>query len=552
MRNLRLALAQTNPTVGDIDANTDAILSAVKNAATSQPNIIAFGEMAVTGYPIEDLATREHFVASAEAAVNRLAKKLMEEGYGDIAVVVGHPSLAEENDRNGWAIAHNTVSVLLNGLVTQTYSKQHLPNYSVFDEYRNFVPGTTSVDFEFQGLRIGLAICEDIWQAGDPVASLAQKQCDLVLVLNGSPFETDKDDRRTALVQKVASTTRAVTAYVNLVGGQDDLVFDGDSFVANPDGEVVGRAAQFAEDLLVVEISGSPSNATLVSPHAAHKLDDDWQVWNALVLGLRDYCAKNGFKSVVLGLSGGIDSAVCAAIATDALGASSVYGISMPSVFSSDHSKSDAADLADRLGCNYFTVPIERMVNAFEDELQLSGLASENLQARVRGVVLMGLSNQHGHLTLTTGNKTELAVGYSTIYGDSVGGFAPLKDVEKTMVWRLASWRNKHAEAFGQVPPIPENSISKPPSAELRPGQIDQDSLPPYETLDAILERYVGLHMSPVEIAAEGYEPSIVSKIVGLVDKAEWKRRQSAIGPKITGMAFGRDRRLPITNRFKE
>jgi NAD+ synthase (glutamine-hydrolysing) len=224
----------------------------------------------------------------------------------------------------------------------------------------------------------------------------------------------------------------------------------------------------------------------------------------------------------------------------------------MPSVFSSDHSKSDAADLAERLGCNYFTVPIEPMVNPFEDELQLSGLASENLQARVRGVVLMGLSNQHGHLTLTTGNKTELAVGYSTIYGDSVGGFAPLKDVEKTMVWRLARWRNEHAEALGQVPPIPQNSISKPPSAELRPGQTDQDSLPPYETLDAILERYVGLHMSPADIAAEGYEPSLVSKIVGLVDKAEWKRRQSAIGPKITGMAFGRDRRLPITNRFKE
>jgi NAD+ synthase (glutamine-hydrolysing) len=552
MRNLRLALAQTNPTVGDIDANIEAILNAVETASQFQASIISFGEMVVTGYPIEDLATREHFVKAAETAVSRLAKSLNDRGFGNVAVVVGHPSLAAPQARNGWAISHNSASVLLAGEVVATYSKHHLPNYSVFDEYRNFVPGSKSVDFEFEGLRIGLAICEDIWQEGDPIASLSQRGCDLVLVLNGSPFEMDKDDRRTALVQKVASTTGAVTAYVNLVGGQDDLIFDGDSFVANPDGEVVGRAAQFAEDLLVVDINPTTKSALLASSHKAHKLDDDWQVWNALVLGLRDYCAKNGFKSVVLGLSGGIDSAVCAAIAAEALGAPNVYGISMPSVFSSDHSKSDAADLAERLGCNYFTVPIEPMVNPFEDELQLSGLASENLQARVRGVVLMGLSNQHGHLTLTTGNKTELAVGYSTIYGDSVGGFAPLKDVEKTMVWRLARWRNEHAEALGQVPPIPQNSISKPPSAELRPGQTDQDSLPPYETLDAILERYVGLHMSPADIAAEGYEPSLVSKIVGLVDKAEWKRRQSAIGPKITGMAFGRDRRLPITNRFKE
>jgi NAD+ synthase (glutamine-hydrolysing) len=320
--------------------------------------------------------------------------------------------------------------------------------------------------------------------------------------------------------------------------------------VVDAKGKLIGRALQFETDLLMVDINDG--GADLVSDHPVAKQDDDWQAWNALVLGLRDYCSKNGFKSVVLGLSGGIDSAVCAAIAADAIGAENVYGISMPSVYSSDHSKSDAQDSAERIGCHYSTVPIEPMVQEFETQMQFSGIASENLQARVRGVILMGLSNQHGHLTLTTGNKTELAVGYSTIYGDSVGGFAPLKDVEKTLVWQLARWRNQLALTQGLTPPIPENSITKPPSAELRPGQVDQDSLPEYEVLDEILENYVNKRESLSQLLARGFDKATVRRIISLVDRAEWKRRQSAIGPKITGMAFGRDRRLPITNKHKE
>jgi NAD+ synthase (glutamine-hydrolysing) len=369
-------------------------------------------------------------------------------------------------------------------------------------------------------------------------------------VVNGSPFEIDKDDRRLQLVQELARTHQTPTAYVNLVGGQDDLVFDGDSLMVDASGHVIGRSAQFEEDLLFVDFDGDA--VSQVGAHPIAKKDDLWQTWNALTLGLRDYCAKNGFKSVVLGLSGGIDSAVCAALAADAIGGENVFGVSMPSVYSSDHSISDAEDLASRIGANYRTQPIAEMVQAFEDNLELGGVASENLQARVRGVILMGLSNAEGHLTLTTGNKTELAVGYSTIYGDSVGGFAPIKDVEKTLVWRLAQWRNQQAERDGETPPIPENSITKPPSAELRPGQVDQDSLPPYELLDAILEGYVSQRLSVAELVAAGFEVDVVRRITGLVDRAEWKRRQGAIGPKITGMAFGRDRRLPITNKHKE
>ena len=550
MPKVRLSLAQINPTVGDIAGNVEQIIADCKLAAAGGADIVVFGEMSVTGYPIEDLATRESFVAKAEDAVEHLAASLVSMGLGDLFVVVGHPSLAPNGMQNGWAIAQNCASVILGGRVVGKYAKHHLPNYSVFDEYRNFVPGHELLTVEHLGLKIAIVICEDIWQTGGPVAQISEQGCDLTLVLNGSPFEVDKDDRRLELVRELAVKHHTTTAYVNLVGGQDDLVFDGDSIVVDSTGQLIGRGYQFETDLLSVDIdAGSTSLATA---HPLVKRDDLWQIWNALVLGLRDYCGKNGFKSVVLGLSGGIDSAVCAVIASDALGAENVYGISMPSVYSSDHSKSDAQDLAERNGCNYFTVPIEPMVQSFESELQFSGLASENLQARVRGVILMGLSNQHGHLTLTTGNKTELAVGYSTIYGDSVGGFAPIKDVEKTLVWELAKWRNQQAKNEDLIEPIPQKSIVKPPSAELRPGQVDQDSLPEYEVLDAILEEYVGKRASAAAIIASGFEAEMVHNIVSLVDRAEWKRRQSAIGPKITGMAFGRDRRLPITNKNKE
>jgi len=544
---IRLAMVQTNPIVGDISGNVKAIERQVANAVSQGANIIQFGEMSVTGYPVEDLVTRESFVRSAESAVVELAETLKQQGFGDVAVIVGAPQLAKKP--NGWAIANNSAFVLYQGGVLASYSKHHLPNYSVFDEYRNFVPGNETGFFEVFGVRFSLAICEDIWQVGGPVAKIAENNTQLTLVLNGSPFEVDKDDRRLALVRGLASSQKTAVAYVNLVGGQDDLVFDGDSIFVDASGSVIARGSQFQEDMVLIDFDGS--RATLASEHVQTRADDDWQTWNALVLGLRDYVTKNGFKSVVLGLSGGIDSAVVATIAADAIGAANVYGISLPSKYSSDHSKGDAAVLAENLGCHFETVTIEPMVDIFETNLELGGLASENLQARIRGVILMAESNSKGHLTLTTGNKSELAVGYSTIYGDSVGGFAPIKDVEKTLVWRLAKWRNAWALENGKLAPIPQNSIEKPPSAELRPGQVDQDSLPDYQVLDAILDAYIERRLSIEKIIESGFDAETVGRIVTLVDRAEWKRRQGAIGPKITGMAFGRDRRLPITNRYR-
>jgi NAD+ synthase (glutamine-hydrolysing) len=544
---IRLAMAQSNPIVGDISGNLAKLLELTKQAAAQGANLVQFGEMSITGYPVEDLVTRDAFVTTAEAAVEELASVLVSNGLGEVAVVVGAP--AKANQPNGWAIANNRAFVLHQGKVIANYSKHHLPNYSVFDEYRNFVPGHDHGCFELFGFRFALAICEDIWQAGGPVSRISEFGTQLTLVLNGSPFEIDKDDRRLQLVQELAKGQNTAVSYVNLVGGQDDLVFDGDSIFVSSDGSLVARGEQFAEDLVLIDFDAN--EATLASEHAQTKADDNWQVWNALVLGLRDYVQKNGFKSVVLGLSGGIDSAVVATIAADAIGGKNVFGISMPSKFSSEHSKDDASELAENIGCHYSTVAIESMVASFETQLELSDVARENLQARMRGVILMAESNTRGHLTLTTGNKSELAVGYSTIYGDSVGGFAPLKDVEKTLVWQLAKWRNAWALENGETPPIPENSISKPPSAELRPDQTDQDSLPEYDLLDAILDAYVEKRMSAKQIIAAGFDAETVHRVLSLVDRAEWKRRQGAIGPKITGMAFGRDRRLPITNKYK-
>jgi NAD+ synthase (glutamine-hydrolysing) len=540
-------MAQTNPIVGDISGNLSQTIETIDAALIAGANLVVFGEMNLAGYPIEDLAARSSFVAAAEKAVAQLAEHLSTAKYEGLAVVVGHPAKAEHT--NGWSIAHNAASVIIDGKIVGRYAKHHLPNYSVFDEFRNFVPGNELFSFEFQGLRFSTLICEDIWQAGGPVAELGEVRTDVALILNGSPFEVTKTDTRLKLVQELAQSHDCAVAYVNLVGGQDDLVFDGNSFFVSAKGELVARSAKFAADLTILDIDTKSTQTSIEKIRPEENSLGD--VWAALVLGLKDYVSKNGFKSVVLGLSGGIDSAVCAALAADAIGAQQVYGVSMPSKFSSGHSRDDAADLAGRIGCHYRTEAIENMVQAFEGQLDLDGLASENLQARMRGVILMALSNAEGHLTLTTGNKTELAVGYSTIYGDSVGGFAPIKDVEKTLVWKLAEWRNAHAASLGFTPPIPENSISKPPSAELRPDQVDQDSLPEYELLDALLDAYVERRLGRDEVIAEGFDASVVDRIIGLVDRAEWKRRQGAIGPKITGMAFGRDRRLPITNKFK-
>jgi NAD+ synthase (glutamine-hydrolysing) len=397
---------------------------------------------------------------------------------------------------------------------------------------------------------------------------------ELLLVLNGSPYERDKDDTRLELAARRAGQAQCALAYLNLVGGQDELVFDGDSVVVDAGGSVLARGPQFAEDLLVVDLDlaestfdpadvtegvvftavteePAPAYAAHAAPEAP-RLDAVGEVYQAVVLGLRDYVRKNGMSSVVLGLSGGIDSALVAALACDAVGPANVVGVSMPSEYSSEHSKDDAADLAKRTGLDYRVEPIRPMVEAFLAQLGLTGIAEENLQARCRGVILMGLSNQEGHLTLATGNKSELATGYSTIYGDSVGGYAPLKDVPKTLVWELATWRNAEAERAGETPPIPPSSITKPPSAELRPGQVDQDSLPPYEVLDAILELYVSGAQGRAQLVAAGFEEAVVDKVVSLVDRAEWKRRQFAPGPKISALAFGRDRRLPITSRWRE
>jgi NAD+ synthase (glutamine-hydrolysing) len=569
-----LALAQSNPIVGDLVGNADQIVAAARAAAALGADLLALGEMALTGYPIEDLASRPSFLVDAGQAVTALAARLEAEGLGHLPVVVGHPDGPHEPRLLGTsnaptAIAQNCASVLQGGKVVARYAKHHLPNYGVFDEYRIFIPGDELLVLRLGGVDVALIICEDLWRDGGPVGRVLESDAGVLLVINASPFERDKDEVRLPLVTRRATETSTVVAYVNIVGGQDDLVFDGDSVVVDERGSVIARAPQFVEHLLVVDVDAADATDTELPPAVrrimltggdagggvslaadiAELPDDREQLWNALVTGTRDYVRKNGFRTVILGLSGGIDSAVCAAIAADALGPENVYGVSMPSRYSSDHSRSDADDLADRIGLNFTTEPIADLVAPVETQLALDGVAAENLQARIRAIILMGLSNMHGHLVLTTGNKTELSVGYSTIYGDSVGGFAPIKDVPKLLVWELARWRNEHAESRGETPPIPENSIAKPPSAELRPGQVDQDTLPPYEVLDAILDAYVGRELGRDDVVALGFAPETVDFVTRLVDRSEWKRRQGAIGPKISGMAFGRDRRLPITYR---
>ena len=544
MPAVRVAMAQINPTVGDLSGNSAKILDFAKRAQESGAQIVLFPELALTGYPIEDLALSRDFLSASEAALEDLAKAADEAGLGKMTLVVGYPGFAE--NPTSWAIGANKAALITGGKISGNYAKHHLPNYSVFDEYRVFVPGKNLLTFESNGMKFATVICEDIWQSGGPVAQISASKVDLTLVLNGSPFETSKTDSRLELVQSLAKAQGTAVAYVNLVGGQDDLVFDGNSFVVDSSGKEIIRARQFSEDLCVFDIE-SQSKIAPVSK-TAEPLKPHQQIWEALVLGLKDYVAKNGFKSVVLGLSGGIDSAVCASLAVDALGASNVFGVGMPSEYSSEHSLTDARALAKNTGLIYSEQPIEAMVDSAMGQLNLDGLAAENLQARIRAVILMGLSNQNGHLVLTTGNKSELAVGYSTIYGDSVGGFAPIKDVEKSLVWALAKHRNEMAVIAGETPPIPESSITKAPSAELRPGQTDQDSLPDYSVLDQILELHIERRLSASEITAKGFERELVDSVIKRVKNSEWKRRQGAIGPRITKLAFGRERRMPISN----
>jgi NAD+ synthase (glutamine-hydrolysing) len=544
MPAVRVAMAQINPTVGDLAGNSAKIIEFTNKARDEGANLVIFPELALSGYPIEDLALSKDFLFSCQEYLAKLAQGLLEAGCGEIAVVVGYPGFAKHP--TSWAIGQNKAAVIRSGIIQSEYAKHHLPNYSVFDEYRVFVPGQELLTFELEHLKFAVVICEDIWQTGGPVAQISKSKVDMTLVLNGSPFETTKTDSRLALVQALAKTQSSAVSYVNLVGGQDDLVFDGNSFAVDASGQEIVRARQFAEDMAVFDIQ-SANELVPLSPNVEQAGEIE-QIWNALVLGLGDYIRKNNFESVVLGLSGGIDSAVCASIAVDALSAKNVFGVGMPSKYSSEHSLTDARELAKNTGLNYTEEPIETMVETIMTQVPLDGLAAENLQARVRALILMGLSNQNGHLVLTTGNKTELAVGYSTIYGDSVGGFAPIKDVEKSLVWELARYRNQLAVSLGQTPPIPESSISKAPSAELRPGQLDQDSLPEYDVLDRLLELHVEQKLSASEIIALGFEPKLVDSVLKLVRNSEWKRRQGAIGPRITKLAFGRERRMPITN----
>ena len=550
MATLRIALAQIDTCVGDLRSNSRAVLAWSRTAADLGADLVVFPEMTLTGYPIEDLALRASVRREAERVLQDVAARLASEGLPDLTVVVGTLGSRTHREHPGApARPTNQAAVLRGGAVIARYDKHHLPNYGVFDEFRIFTPGDTPCVVEIRGRRVGLVICEDIWQDGGPVSEMRDLDLDLLVVPNGSPFEEGKGHVRTELAARRAREVDAPVAYVNLTGAQDDLVFDGGSFVVVPSGEVVARAPQFVEHLLVCDLpdDGVPPAGTLATP-----LEPDAEVYQALVTGLEGYVRKNGFRSVVLGLSGGIDSALVAAIAADAIGGGNVVGVSMPSPHSSSHSKDDAADTAKRIGADYRVQPITPMVEAFDHELHLDGVAAENLQARVRGMILMGLSNAEGHLVLATGNKSELAVGYSTIYGDAVGGYAPLKDVDKSRVWELSRWRNSAAIDAGEIPPIPESSITKPPSAELRPGQVDQDSLPAYHLLDAVLDAYVESAEGRTELLERGFDPEIVDTVVTLVDRAEWKRRQYPPGPKVTALAFGRDRRLPITTRWRE
>lgn len=567
MPRLRIALVQANATVGWLEGNAAIARSAIAEAAARGAQLIALPEMFITGYPVEDLALRPAFQEASRTAVERLARALEDDGLGGIPVVIGYlDRLEDADDRLGRprGAPVNAAAILQHGRIVARYVKHHLPNYGVFDEFRYFVPGDAPCILRVAGADIAIAICEDLWQEGGTVAQAAG--CGLLLVINGSPYERNKDDVRLALCQQRAAEADTVVAYVNLVGGQDELVFDGDSLIVRPDGTLAARAAQFADEILLADLDlpagtradaldlgdPTPLSADALPERVAARSEDPEEVYGALVCGLRDYIDKNGFGSVILGLSGGIDSALVAAIACDALGSDRVHGVSLPSAYSSEHSRADAADLARRTGLHLRTVPIHPMVDAFDASLHLTGLAEENLQARVRGTTLMALSNAEGHLVLATGNKSEISVGYSTIYGDAVGGFAPIKDVPKTLVWQLARWRNARAESAGEEPPIPPNSIAKPPSAELRPGQLDQDSLPDYALLDDILDDYVEHDRSADDLIAQGFDRDTVERVIHLTDAAEYKRRQYPPGTKISLRAFGRDRRQPITNRWRE
>jgi NAD+ synthase (glutamine-hydrolysing) len=553
MDRIRVAGAQINLTVGDLAGNEIKILAAMEQAESAGADVLLFPELAITGYPPEDLLIRQDFVADARRVLDRIAA-----ASGPCAVVVGFPreAVPEDTVDAQQRTLHNSAAVLQNGAVIATYDKVLLPSYGVFDESRYFAAGDCPNQLiEIAGVPVGVSICEDGWVEDGPPTQQADAGAKLMLNINASPFHHGKAVERQELMASRARGAGVPLVYLNLVGGQDELVFDGSSMVLGGDGELLARSPQFEEEFLILDVpvEGAVPRATgdsiagIVTP----PLDDEQEMYAALVLGLRDYVGKNGFTEVVIGLSGGIDSAVTAAIAVDALGADAVRGITMPSGFSSEHSVSDSRSLAENFGIRLDEIAIGELFGEFQTALSdvFEGtefnVAEENVQARIRGVLLMAVSNKFGPMVVTTGNKSEVAVGYATLYGDMAGGFSVLKDVFKMDVYRLARWRNRNGEM------IPSSTISKPPSAELRPDQMDSDSLPPYELLDAILERYVEDDRSVASIAEEGFDIEIVRRICGLVDRNEYKRRQAAPGVRITAKAFGKDRRLPITNRYR-
>ncbi len=567
MSSLRIAGAQVNLVVGDIDGNLKIILEAMEQAEEAQADVLLLPELAITGYPPEDLLLRRSFIDQNLEALRQIAQ-----ASEKTAVVVGFVDRVDGDRHKDDSVERglaNAAAVVADGGIRGIYHKVLLPNYGVFDEARYFAPGRMPEKlWGIGGVVTGVSVCEDIWSADGPPALQAEAGAQALLNINGSPYHVGKGEQRSALLAAEALRSEVPVVYVNMVGGQDELVFDGDSMVFDADGELIYRAAQFEEEHFVIDVPVDESDfdggLVAVSDGSAHedapvsvpeirpRLDEDAEIYTALVTGLRDYVSKNGFRDVVIALSGGIDSALTAAIAVDALGPDAVRGITMPTRFSSDGSVNHSVELARNLGCRIDEISIEGVFGEFVAALGpvFEGtefdVAEENLQARIRGVIVMAVSNKFGGMVVTTGNKSEMAVGYATLYGDMAGGYAPLKDVFKTVVYRLSEWRNRDGEV------IPWATINKPPSAELRPDQKDTDSLPEYDVLDGILRRYIELDEAPDVIVSEGFDPELVARVARMVDRNEYKRRQSAPGVRITQKAFGKDRRLPITNRFKD
>jgi NAD+ synthase (glutamine-hydrolysing) len=544
---MRVAGAQLNLTVGDLEGNETRIADAMRWAEDEGADVLLVPELAVTGYPPEDLVLRPSFVAANREAVERLARL-----SGRTTTVVGFVDTANDraSDDAGPPRVANAAAVVSGGEIRGVYHKVLLPNYGVFDEDRYFEAGSRpSAVWQIAGESVGISICEDMWLADGPPQLQANQGARILLNINASPFHRGKAAERERMLAERARDARAPVVYLNLIGGQDELVFDGASVVLAADGSVIHRSPQFVEDRFIVDVDLDAESAHPCC--VADLLEPTEEVYRALVTGLGDYCRKNGFDKVVIGLSGGIDSALTAAIAADALGGANVWGVTMPSRFSSEGSVSDSKALAANLGLRFDEIAMDDIFSEFLEALAPAfegtdfGVAEENIQSRIRGALLMALSNKHGPMVVATGNKSEMAAGYATLYGDMAGGFAVLQDVFKTLVFELSRWRNRDGEV------IPWNTIEKPPSAELRPNQKDTDSLPPYEVLDAILERYIENDLGPTEIIADGFDPDLVRRVARMVDRNEYKRRQAAPGVKITTKAFGRDRRLPITNHFR-